>query len=151
MQHTRQRMYYYSCPSVLDGRPVIRLDDLHLSVVSPLRPRTISFFFFFLNDPAPPESSPFPPHAPLPLRRMPNAPAPPPNTSLANTGRSAETGAAKNEVTAISPIIARILRWRHTYEKPLTSSSRTLRRRSEEHTSELQSPCNLVCRLLLEK
>src|SRR5688500_20255349 len=31
---------------------------------------------------------------------------------------------------------------------------RELRRRgcrSEEHTSELQSPCNLVCRLLLEK
>src|SRR5256885_13029039 len=28
---------------------------------------------------------------------------------------------------------------------PISSS------RSEEHTSELQSPCNLVCRLLLEK
>src|ERR1039457_7416491 len=27
----------------------------------------------------------------------------------------------------------------------------TGRGRSEEHTSELQSPCNLVCRLLLEK
>src|SRR2546426_12457938 len=26
-----------------------------------------------------------------------------------------------------------------------------LNERSEEHTSELQSPCNLVCRLLLEK
>src|ERR1022692_3321198 len=26
-----------------------------------------------------------------------------------------------------------------------------MRPRSEEHTSELQSPCNLVCRLLLEK
>src|SRR2546426_5963736 len=26
-----------------------------------------------------------------------------------------------------------------------------VRQRSEEHTSELQSPCNLVCRLLLEK
>src|SRR5256885_12300877 len=26
-----------------------------------------------------------------------------------------------------------------------------LQARSEEHTSELQSPCNLVCRLLLEK
>src|SRR2546426_5539448 len=26
-----------------------------------------------------------------------------------------------------------------------------VRFRSEEHTSELQSPCNLVCRLLLEK
>src|SRR5256885_5023873 len=28
---------------------------------------------------------------------------------------------------------------------------RSAMRRSEEHTSELQSPCNLVCRLLLEK
>src|SRR2546426_3340564 len=36
-----------------------------------------------------------------------------------------------------------------------TSRSAVVRRliasRSEEHTSELQSPCNLVCRLLLEK
>src|SRR5256885_10738098 len=30
---------------------------------------------------------------------------------------------------------------------PITSGDN----RSEEHTSELQSPCNLVCRLLLEK
>src|SRR5256885_10601985 len=30
-------------------------------------------------------------------------------------------------------------------------SERPARDRSEEHTSELQSPCNLVCRLLLEK
>src|SRR5256885_5926850 len=30
-------------------------------------------------------------------------------------------------------------------------SSKNPRSRSEEHTSELQSPCNLVCRLLLEK
>src|SRR5256885_3291610 len=29
--------------------------------------------------------------------------------------------------------------------------TKTERSRSEEHTSELQSPCNLVCRLLLEK
>src|SRR5688500_19901969 len=29
--------------------------------------------------------------------------------------------------------------------------ARHRRGRSEEHTSELQSPCNLVCRLLLEK
>src|SRR6266850_6261832 len=29
--------------------------------------------------------------------------------------------------------------------------SGTVAVRSEEHTSELQSPCNLVCRLLLEK
>src|SRR5437879_10277793 len=32
-----------------------------------------------------------------------------------------------------------------------SSSSRPLRLRSEEHTSELQSPMYLVCRLLLEK
>src|SRR5256885_6263407 len=35
----------------------------------------------------------------------------------------------------------RIPRRRHSERNP----------RSEEHTSELQSPCNLVCRLLLEK
>src|SRR5256885_12667432 len=42
---------------------------------------------------------------------------------------------------------------------PVARNRRFLRRstawlgslRSEEHTSELQSPCNLVCRLLLEK
>src|SRR5256885_4014273 len=37
-------------------------------------------------------------------------------------------------------------------EKSSTSSDEGLFRiRSEEHTSELQSPCNLVCRPLLEK
>src|SRR5256885_9333677 len=35
-------------------------------------------------------------------------------------------------------------------EKPLAMTS-AQSARSEEHTSELQSPCNLVCRLLLEK
>src|SRR6202030_4658253 len=32
-----------------------------------------------------------------------------------------------------------------------TKGSSGAKKRSEEHTSELQSPCNLVCRLLLEK
>src|SRR5256885_4676768 len=35
--------------------------------------------------------------------------------------------------------------WRETHGRARQS------RRSEEHTSELQSPCNIVCRLLLEK
>src|SRR5256885_12871215 len=36
--------------------------------------------------------------------------------------------------------------------RPISVSASNLRScRSEEHTSELQSPCNLVCRLLLEK
>src|SRR5256885_4416580 len=36
-------------------------------------------------------------------------------------------------------------------DTPCRGGSVGERRRSEEHTSELQSPCNLVCRLLLEK
>src|SRR5256885_12101010 len=35
--------------------------------------------------------------------------------------------------------------------QPAQAAGRGGRHRSEEHTSELQSPCNLVCRLLLEK
>src|SRR2546426_5747711 len=35
------------------------------------------------------------------------------------------------------------------YETARTAATKPAR--SEEHTSELQSPCNLVCRLLLEK
>src|SRR5256885_4953022 len=34
---------------------------------------------------------------------------------------------------------------------PLPKVNHRFYHRSEEHTSELQSPCNLVCRLLLEK
>src|SRR2546426_9012077 len=34
-------------------------------------------------------------------------------------------------------------------QEPVTEAE--LKSRSEDHTSELQSPCNLVCRLLLEK
>src|ERR1039457_5720490 len=40
--------------------------------------------------------------------------------------------------------------WRYLTAKNSISDS-TGTHRSEEHTSELQSPCNLVCRLLLEK
>src|SRR5256885_11412540 len=36
-------------------------------------------------------------------------------------------------------------------ERPRPGRNLFLGFRSEEHTSELQSPCNLVCRLLLEK
>src|SRR2546426_3462666 len=49
----------------------------------------------------------------------------------------------------------------HVDERSFTRARPTVRsrprtgagglQRSEEHTSELQSPCNLVCRLLLEK
>src|SRR5256885_11130578 len=52
---------------------------------------------------------------------------------------------------ALRPYPPRRLRGSDTTESTaLVSKPRSLRR-SEEHTSELQSPCNLVCRLLLEK
>src|SRR5256885_11424527 len=48
------------------------------------------------------------------------------------------------------------LRWRDHRDEcrragPCARARGRGQRRSEEHTSELQSPCNLVCRLLLEK
>src|SRR5256885_12733821 len=46
-----------------------------------------------------------------------------------------------------SRIVARCSR----VKKTLRNGHGTATRGSEEHTSELQSPCNLVCRLLLEK
>src|SRR5256885_6545242 len=47
-------------------------------------------------------------------------------------------------LTSPASVASEILRTRHT---PCVARDS----RSEEHTSELQSPCNLVCRLLLEK
>src|SRR5256885_5968153 len=45
--------------------------------------------------------------------------------------------------------------WKNVVEPALSRRCQQRRSlfplRSEEHTSELQSPCNLVCRLLLEK
>src|SRR5256885_8764226 len=49
---------------------------------------------------------------------------------------------------------AQHVRWRcaRSNKDPRARQPRIMRQpRSEEHTSELQSPCNLVCRLLLEK
>src|SRR5688500_19966643 len=47
-----------------------------------------------------------------------------------------------------SPGDSRVLTGKNVTRSP---APRTMTARSEEHTSELQSPCNLVCRLLLEK
>src|SRR2546426_9239034 len=43
-----------------------------------------------------------------------------------------------------------VVGWKDTLAT-VSSVTDTAGNRSEEHTSELQSPCNLVCRLLLEK
>src|SRR2546426_9070229 len=62
--------------------------------------------------------------------------------ALRNAGRAHHRVAARRqpyEVAVLEPELARIV------GVDLDDG------RSEEHTSELQSPCNLVCRLLLEK
>src|SRR5256885_4237307 len=56
-----------------------------------------------------------------------------------------DTAKALANVVLMSEIPTSARRWRAPWR------CRSQRARSEEHTSELQSPCNLVCRLLLEK
>src|SRR5256885_17239645 len=79
------------------------------------------FFFFFLMIRRPPRSTLFP------------------YTTLFRSDTSTRTRGRRSG----RPGCAARTRWSSTCTPPPT--------RSEEHTSELQSPCNLVCRLLLEK
>src|SRR5256885_5659812 len=90
--------------------------------------------FFFLNDTATTEISP------LPLQRrssdltMPNGTQIPISATLLSVNQSGGNGSVNAEGEVESG-----------------TKASTAAKRSEEHTSELQSPCNLVCRLLLEK
>src|SRR6266480_6540535 len=87
----------------------------------PPYPLVLVFFFFFLMIRRPPRSTLFPY-----------------TTLFRSRSCSARCGAAGRARRCSGP--------------PASSSSRSRRRaRSEEHTSELQSHVNLVCRLLLEK
>src|SRR2546426_12032767 len=85
-----------------------------------------TFLFFFFNDTAPTEIYTLSLHDALPISCNP-APSRPrtssPRCNSNNGGACSRT----------------------------TPSNWPSPNRSEEHTSELQSPCNLVCRLLLEK
>src|SRR5256885_6815305 len=92
------------------------------------------FFFFFLMIRRPPRSTLFP------------------YTTLF---RSLARKLAQLRVLAAAPDIASVA---DRTGKPIADVAATyfaagafFQLRSEEHTSELQSPCNLVCRLLLEK
>src|SRR5688500_20068270 len=71
--------------------------------------------------------------------------------SLMGAGRRGE--ASGGEVHFNVSAVERDLRAAHggPTQHALDASHELIGVRSEEHTSELQSPCNLVCRLLLEK
>src|SRR5205807_8612439 len=79
--------------------------------------------FFFFNDPATPEIYTLSLHDALPISQEPR------ETSAPAVRLALSRGACIGQGQFASPS----------------------GKRSEEHTSELQSPCNLVCRLLLEK
>src|SRR5256885_7188478 len=65
------------------------------------------------------------------------------------TRRSSDLAACANPVPHGIPVDT-FEKLRHQARLQLHART-TGENRSEEHTSELQSPCNLVCRLLLEK
>src|SRR3989454_5629799 len=61
-------------------------------------------------------------------------------------------GRIQNFLVNFYPIIRDFPQWLQTLlDRSPEDGKVFFRDRSEEHTSELQSPCNLVCRLLLEK
>src|SRR2546430_7419631 len=84
-------------------------------------------FFFFLMIRRPPRSTLFPYNDALPILPTSSRPAPTPSASGARWSGASVT------------------------KRPRDRHPRPRSRRSEEHTSELQSQSNLVCRLLLEK
>src|SRR2546426_5899591 len=88
------------------------------------------FFFFFFNDTATTEIYTLSLHDALPICEL--------QSDLLQLLRSQGLG-GKLHVQGLGRILPGV--------EPLAA----VRGRSEEHTSELQSPCNLVCRLLLEK
>src|SRR5256885_16961240 len=93
----------------------------------------ISYFFFF-NDTATTEIYTLSLHDALPISSPRTAPPPKDSRSLIRTSTSCCPTASATTAT----------------RSPAARNPAPVRR-SEEHTSELQSPCNLVCRLLLEK
>src|SRR5256885_11740589 len=109
------------------------------------------FAFFFFNDPAPPKISPLPLPDPFPIY-----------PAAAQLRRGAGGGDASCDPTRGEPVAERdearhVLAHREHARvgigrvRELVVRLEVLGDRSEEHTSELQSPCNLVCRLLLEQ
>src|SRR5256885_10821148 len=92
-------------------------------------------FFFFLMIRRPPRSTLFPTRRSSDLRTA---------LALLQGFGEEENGRERR---------AQVVRELHDEIEPVGAGQRgrEILRRSEEHTSELQSPCNLVCRLLLEK
>src|SRR5260370_5380528 len=111
-----------------------------------LLPPPPSSAFFFLNDPATPEIYPLSLPDALPISSTPGASRTdgPSRSGICMPSLGAWAGSRTSLSTcAASPPANR--------SQAIVSASSGKMDRSEEHTSELQSHLNLVCRLLLEK
>src|SRR2546421_3900682 len=104
-------------------------------------------FFFFFNDTATPEISPLPLPAALPISGTspPRRTTPEPGASPGDCAGSEAWTRSPMAPSSGSPTAAT------SSGRRATTSPSLSRQRSEEHTSELQSRSDLVCRLLLEK
>src|SRR5256885_10234859 len=109
-------------------------------------PLLMSPLFFFLNDTATPEIYPLPLHDALPIFERLELAAVPVELDGDGIGTGAtwrrpaddrHAGLEQHEC-----VLAEVGMRGHEFGQRYSA-------RSEEHTSELQSPCNLVCRLLL--
>src|SRR5256886_1527911 len=108
---------------------------------------TNSLFFFFFKDTATTEIYPLPLHDALPICR------PGPRLwTIPPPGRPKVQALSKPPFQADRKVIPGAPRWATSAGAPGPAEpARAWSPRSEEHTSELQSQSNLVCRLLLEK
>src|SRR5260370_11625008 len=99
-----------------------------------MSPSTLLYFFFFFNDTATTEIYTLSLHDALPISRK------LPGYAQEEVGDGVKIELAQWNTLGVLVVA-------HS----LNSSTKTESVRSEEHTSELQSHLNLVCRLLLEK
>src|SRR5256885_9893962 len=102
---------------------------------------TLSSLFFFLMIRRPPRSTLFPYTTLFRSHRLPFLKVS--AAALLHVIKSTHQGFHNRVRLAIFDFFHHLIRVGGDYESPDG--------RSEEHTSELQSPCNLVCRLLLAK
>src|SRR5256885_13291396 len=83
------------------------------------------------------------------IRRPPRSTLFPYTTLFRSRARSASASPRiQDSSNALEPMTTGRPAQEETHDEKSSASAAS---RSEEHTSELQSPCNLVCRLLLEK
>src|SRR5256885_11139760 len=89
------------------------------------------------------------------IRRPPRSTLFPYTTLFRSSGSDAGNYTFNTTASTTADITKRTLHVTATADSKVydgnTTAAAHLTDRSEEHTSELQSPCNLVCRLLLDK